>query len=308
MNWIETATNVLAAESQGILSLVKKLTPNFEMAIHKIIASDGRVIVCGMGKSGIIGKKIAATLASTGTPAFFMHPGEAYHGDLGMVSPSDIFLAISNSGETEEVIKLLPFLKDNGNLLIAMSGDSNSSLAQSANFHLNVGVEVEACPLQLAPTTSTTAALAMGDAIAVALMNTREFKAENFARFHPGGSLGRRLLCRVEDEMISENLPVIASDVPVADVISIMSSKRMGLVIVKDDNNLGLITDGDLRRGIQHHQKEIFDKKARHLMQTDPITVPTGTRVEDALALMDRNKITSLLIVMNGEVIGVFKK
>ena len=186
------AREVFEIEAAGILGLAESLDGSFSAAVETILATRGRVIVCGMGKSGIIGKKVAATLASTGTPAFFMHPGEAFHGDLGMVTPTDVFVALSNSGETEELVKLLPFLRDNGNLVIALTGNARSTLGRHASVHLSVRVAREACPLQLAPTASTTATLAMGDALALALMRARDFQAVDFARFHPGGSLGRR--------------------------------------------------------------------------------------------------------------------
>ena len=261
-----------------------------------------------MGKSGIIGKKIAATLASTGTPSFFMHPGEAYHGDLGMVSKDDVFIAISNSGETDEVVKLIPFLKDNGNVLIAMTGNSKSTLARAAHHHLDVGVEQEACPLQLAPTSSTTAALAMGDALAVTLMKARDFKPENFARFHPGGSLGRRLLSRVENEMITKNLPLLNGTDDIGTVISTISSGGLGLAIVQKGADIFVITDGDLRRAIEKYQSELFTKTAQDLMVADPAMVKVGTRVEDALELMEARAITSLLIHDGASIVGVFKK
>src|SRR5690606_22710525 len=210
---------VFGIEADAIRALAGQIDECFSQTVDKILRSRGRTIVCGMGKSGIIGKKIAATFASTGTPSFFMHPGEAYHGDLGMVTPDDVFIAISYSGETDEVVKLLPFLKDNGNFLIAITGNAASTLATAANCHLNVHVPREACPLHLAPTSSTTATLAMGDALAVSLMEARDFKPENFARFHPGGSLGRRLLGRVENEMTARNLPIVQTDASVMDVI-----------------------------------------------------------------------------------------
>ncbi|MEY8251769.1 MAG: KpsF/GutQ family sugar-phosphate isomerase, partial [Colwellia sp.] len=247
-------------------------------------------------------------LASTGTPSFFMHPGEAYHGDLGMVSQDDVFIAISNSGETDEVVKLIPFLKDNGNLLIAMTGNANSTLARAADFHLDVGVEKEACPLQLAPTASTTATLAMGDALAVTLMKARDFKPENFARFHPGGSLGRRLLSRVENEMVSNNLPFLKSDSTVAEVISTISGGGLGLAIIQGSTNTSVITDGDLRRAIEKYQQNVFLKNAHDLMVADPVIVKVGTRVEDALALMDAQAITSVLVQDANVIVGVFKK
>lgn len=309
MSHLAAARDVFAIEARAVAALADQLDAAFSESIEQILASRGRVIVCGMGKSGIIGKKIAATLASTGTPSFFMHPGEAYHGDLGMVTPDDIFVAISNSGETDEVVKLIPFLKDNGNYLVAMTGNPASTLARAANSHLNVHVSEEACPLQLAPTSSTTATLAMGDALAVTLMKARDFRPEHFARFHPGGSLGRRLLSRVEDEMVSDNLPVIAEESQVLDVIHAMSEGRLGLAIVRrSDQGWGIVTDGDIRRAIEQHGAAVFQLKAADFMSRDPAMVARGTRVEDALALMDGRRITALLVNEGKDVVGVFKK
>jgi arabinose-5-phosphate isomerase len=306
--YIETARNVLNIEAQALVFLSKKLSGDFTLSIDAILASQGKAIICGMGKSGIIGRKIAATLASTGTPSFFMHPGEAYHGDLGMVSPDDVFVAISNSGETDEVVKLIPFLKDNGNVLIAMTGNPKSTLAQASNYHLDVGVEKEACPLQLAPTASTTAALAMGDALAVTLMKARDFQPENFARFHPGGSLGRRLLSRVENEMIVDNIPFLDAATSAKDVISTISKSGLGLAIVMQANEPLVITDGDLRRAIEKHQSEFFDLVAADMMVANPVSVVVGTRVEDALQLMEARSVNSILVIENAVVVGVFKK
>lgn len=308
MNFSDIARSVFSIEAKAVAALSDNLNTDFDDAVSGILSSEGKTIVCGMGKSGIIGKKIAATLASTGTPSFFMHPGEAYHGDLGMVSPDDVFIAISNSGETEEVVKLIPFLKDNGNVLIAMTGNPDSTLAKAANYHLNVGVEEEACPLQLAPTSSTTATLAMGDALAVTLMKARDFKPENFARFHPGGSLGRRLLSRVENEMVSDNLPVIQPDASVAEVISAISGGGLGMAIVSTVDKPSVITDGDLRRAIEKYKEQLFTKNASNLMTSNPVSVMAGTRVEDALVLMEEKKITSVLVTERGEIVGVFKK
>tara|TARA_A100001015_G_scaffold134815_1_gene149608 strand:+ start:7738 stop:8664 length:927 start_codon:yes stop_codon:yes gene_type:complete len=308
MNFSDIARSVFSVEAKAVSALSDNLSTDFDDAVSAILSSEGKTIVCGMGKSGIIGKKIAATLASTGTPSFFMHPGEAYHGDLGMVSPDDVFIAISNSGETEEVVKLIPFLKDNGNVLIAMTGNPDSTLAKAANYHLNVGVEEEACPLQLAPTSSTTATLAMGDALAVTLMKARDFKPENFARFHPGGSLGRRLLSRVENEMVSDNLPVIQPDASVAEVISAISGGGLGMAIVSTVDKPSVITDGDLRRAIEKYKEQLFTKNASNLMTSNPVSVMAGTRVEDALVLMEEKKITSVLVTERGEIVGVFKK
>ncbi len=288
--------------------VAEKVDGDFTSSVEAILGSKGKVIICGMGKSGIVGKKIAATLASTGTSSFFMHPGEAYHGDLGMVSPNDIFIGISNSGETDEVVKLISFLKDNGNIFIAMTGNEQSTLARAANFHLNVGVEKEACPLQLAPTSSTTATIAMGDALAVTLMKARDFKPEHFARFHPGGSLGRRLLSRVENEMVTEDLPFLSASAKISDVISTMSNAGLGLAIVQQEKALAVITDGDLRRAIEKYQGDLFTKSARDLMVTEPITVTVGTRVEDAIQLMESHGINSVLVRDSESIVGVFKK
>lgn len=308
VDFILIAKEVLTIEANAVSNLAGKLDGDFSNSIEEILNSSGKVVICGMGKSGIIGKKIAATLASTGTPSFFMHPGEAYHGDLGMVSPDDIFIAISNSGETDEVVKLIPFLKDNGNVLIAMSGNSKSTLAQAGNFHLNVGVEREACPLQLAPTASTTAALAMGDALAVTLMKARNFKPENFARFHPGGSLGRRLLSRVENEMVVENLPFLDAKASAKDVITAISKSGLGLAIIMQADEPLIITDGDLRRAIEKYHSTFFEISAADIMVANPVSVVTGTRVEDALQLMEARSINSVLVIENSVVVGVFKK
>ena len=262
-----------------------------------------------MGKSGIIGKKISATLASTGTQSFFMHPGEAYHGDLGVVDPEDVFIAISYSGETDEVLKLLPFLKNNQNKVIAITGRKNSTLARSAHSHLNVYVEEEACPLQLAPTSSTTATLAMGDAIAVALMEYRDFQPENFAKFHPGGSLGRRLLSKVKDEMVIDNLPVISPECETKEVLSVMTKVGIGIaVVLKEKVVLGIITDGDLRRAIDNAQTKFFDMTAQEIMTACPETIGEGTSMVDALELMESKKVHALLVCENSKLVGIVKK
>ncbi|QLE96964.1 KpsF/GutQ family sugar-phosphate isomerase [Neptunomonas phycophila] len=306
--YIQTAKQVFEIEANALNALSERLDSDFDDAVKTILDAKGKVIICGMGKSGIIGKKIAATLASTGTPSFFMHPGEAYHGDLGMVTSDDVFVAISNSGETDEVVKLIPFLKDNNNYLVALTGNAKSTLATAANAHLDVGVAEEACPLQLAPTSSTTATLAMGDALAVTLMKARDFKPENFARFHPGGSLGRRLLSRVEDEMVSTDLPFVSVNSSLLDVIQTMSVGRLGLAIIKDVDGYAMITDGDVRRLIEQYKEAAFSKVASDFMSLNPAQVPLGTRVEDALALVDSRKISSLLVVDKDAIVGVFKK
>jgi arabinose-5-phosphate isomerase len=307
MSYLDIAKEVFKIESKAVLDLCNNLDNDFSGAIDSILVSNGRLIVCGMGKSGIIGKKIAATLASTGTPCFFMHPGEAYHGDLGMVTSEDAFLALSNSGETDEVIKLIPFLKDNKNILISMTGNSESTLAISSDFHLNISVEKEACPLQLAPTASTTATLAMGDALAVALMKVKDFQPENFARFHPGGSLGRRLLSRVENEMISDNLPFLKGDADILDLIKTISISGFGICIINDDI-AGIVTDGDIRRAIGTYGDSIFSITASDIMTSEPISVEVGTRMEDALLLMESRKVTSLVVREKGVIKGIIKK
>lgn len=308
LKFIEIAKHVFTIEAQAVASLAERLDNSFVVAVQHILTSKGRVVVCGMGKSGIVGKKIAATLASTGTPSFFMHPGEAYHGDLGMVTPDDVFVAISNSGETDEVVKLIPFLRSNGNYLVALTGNPQSTLAKAAHSNLDVSVQEEACPLQLAPTSSTTATMAMGDALAITLMKARGFKPEHFARFHPGGSLGRRLLSKVEDEMVTASLPFVSAEATVLDVIHTMTCGSLGLAIVEFSEGWGLVTDGDIRRAIERYSEAIFEKSAKELMSRDPIMVPLGTRVEDALLLMDDRRVTSLLVVEGRKIVGVFKK
>jgi arabinose-5-phosphate isomerase len=304
------AREVFEIEAAGVLGLADALDQDFDAAVQAILAAWGRVIVCGMGKSGIIGKKLAATLASTGTPAFFMHPGEAFHGDLGMVTAADVFVALSNSGETEELIKLLPFLKDNGNVVIGMTGNTRSTLASHADLHLSVRVEREACPLQLAPTASTTATLAMCDALAVALMRARNFQPDDFARFHPGGSLGRRLLHGVREEMRSDDLPFVAPDGSADEVLSAMSRGRLGIALVSDDHNnaLGIITDGDLRRAVQGHREAFFGMTAVDMMTPGPVTIGADSSMQAAFELMARHKITLLVVVDASGVVGVVQK
>ncbi|WP_373019720.1 SIS domain-containing protein [Thiomicrorhabdus sp.] len=299
------AKRVFDIEAEAVLHLKTLLDNDFNGSVEAILKAHGRVVICGMGKSGLIGKKIMATFASTGTPCFFMHPGEAFHGDLGMVAPDDVFLALSNSGETEEVIRLLPFLKDNGNILISMTGRPESTLAKNSDFHLNISVPQEACPHQLAPTSSTTATLVMGDALAVALMEARNFQPHDFARFHPGGSLGRKLLVKVKHEMTSANLPMISSSASVSDVIHTMNEGRLGLCIV--DQGRGIITDGDLRRHMEQDAGNFMNKTAADLMGTSPKTISSEARLSEAEELMNQYKITSLLVTEADEIVGVIQ-
>ena len=292
------AQEVFEIEAKEIANLSHRLTDDFEKSINAILESSGKLIVSGMGKSGIIGKKIAATLASTGTPSFFLHPGEAYHGDLGMIEENDIVLLISNSGETDEVLKLIPFLKHQKNCTISMSGNDNSTLAKNTNYHLNIAVEKEACPLFLAPTSSTTATLVMGDALAVTLMKLRDFKEENFAKFHPGGSLGRRLLTTVGDVMKKHELPITNSIATIKEVIQRITEGKLGLVVVSDENGInGVITDGDIRRAMESREKEFFGLLAKDLMSLHPKLIDESEKLITASTIMSENKINSLLVV-----------
>ena len=310
MNVIEIAKQVIQTEIQGLDYMSSRIGLDFEKAIEAIISTTGRTIICGMGKSGIIGKKIAASFASTGTPSFFMHPGEAFHGDLGMVKPEDVFIAISNSGETDEVLKLLPFLRDNGNYIIAITGKDESTLAKHAHCNLDIAVPKEACPLQLAPTTSTTATLVLGDALTVALMDKRNFQPENFARFHPGGNLGRRLLSKVRDEMIIDNLPLIDIDADFSSIINVISSGQLGLALVlgANDNLEGIITDGDIRRAMETHGKNVFDLKAVDIITLDPLSITQDTSIQVAYEFMHSNNVTSLVVLDGNILVGIIKK
>lgn len=309
-DYLRLAREVFEIEAEAVLGLSRSIDDSFSQVVEAILATRSRVIICGMGKSGIIGKKIAATLASTGTPSYFMHPGEAFHGDLGMVTPEDVFIGISNSGETEEMVKLLPFLRDNGNLFVAMTGNTQSTLATHCDHHLSIRVEREACPLQLAPTASTTATAAMGDALAVALMNARDFQPHNFARFHPGGSLGRRLLHRVRDEMRHSDLPFIAPDANAEEVLTRVTKGGLGVVLVSEDRRRirGIVTDGDLRRAIQSHREDFFELTATDMMTANPVTVGVDTSMQTAIEMMQRHKITLLVVVDEDRVAGVVQK
>lgn len=307
---IERAREVIEIEIQGLQYASENIDQQFEQAIDIILTTKGRTIICGMGKSGIVGKKIAASFASTGTPSFFMHPGEAFHGDLGMVKPEDVFIAISNSGETDEVLKLLPFLRGNGNYVIAMTGKNDSTLAKAAHCHLNIAVPREACPLQLAPTASTTATIAMGDALAICLMEARQFKPENFARFHPGGSLGRRLLAKVSDGMVSDNLPIVHNNSQLSEVISVISHGCLGLAVVLTDNgNIhGIVTDGDLRRAIERYGKDVFELRAELIGSSNPLVISPESSVQAAYEIMDNKGISALIVIDNNKLVGILKK
>jgi arabinose-5-phosphate isomerase len=291
------AKEVFQIESNEIANLSNLLTDDFTNTILAVFKSKGKLILSGMGKSGLIAKKIAATLASTGTPSFFLHPGEAYHGDLGMIEKDDIVLLLSNSGETDEVLKIIPFLKAQGNTTISMSGNPTSTLAKNTTYHLNIAVSQEACPLQLAPTSSTTATLVMGDAIAVALMKLRDFKDKDFAQFHPGGSLGKRLLTTVENVMKKDNLPVCTQDENIKNIIHHITNGKCGLVVVIQDNSiLGVITDGDIRRAMETNEDKFFSLKASHIMSKNPKKIDQNTKLTKASNIMSESKINSLLV------------
>lgn len=298
-NLLRMAREVIDIERQAIDALPARLDQAFVDACRLMIDCEGRVIVTGMGKSGHIGGKIAATLASTGTPAFFVHPGEASHGDLGMITDRDVVIALSNSGETGEMLAILPVIKRLGVGLVAMTGRPDSTLAQAADVHLDVGVDREACPLNLAPTASTTATLVMGDALAVALLDARGFQPEDFALSHPGGSLGRRLLLHVRDVMhTGEQLPRVGPRQSVKQALLVMSSGGLGMAAVVDEHErlLGLFTDGDLRRLLDRSDFDL-DCPIEKVMTPDPRTCPANVLAAEAMAMMERDKINGLLVV-----------
>ncbi len=305
---LDAAREVIAIEARAVAALESRIDEAFTRACRLILACEGRVVVTGMGKSGHVGDKIAATLASTGTPAFFVHPGEASHGDLGMITPKDVVLALSNSGETDELLTILPVIKRQQVPLIALTGRPASRLAQAADAHLDVGVEKEACPLGLAPTASTTAALAMGDALAVALLEARGFTEEDFARSHPAGSLGRRLLLRVEDIMHGgDKLPRVAAGASLAEALEEMSRKGLGMTCVADEEGrlLGVFTDGDLRRLLDHGVIDIQGLRMAEVMHARPTTITAGELAVEALQLMESRRINALPVTdTDGTLLG----
>jgi arabinose-5-phosphate isomerase len=293
------ARQVLDIEADALRALSTRLDSGFADAVRLILACTGRVVVSGMGKSGHVGGKIAATLASTGTPAFFMHPGEASHGDLGMIAPNDVVLALSNSGESSEIVSIVTLIKRRGAKLIAMTGNPASTLAREADAHLNAGVDKEACPLNLAPTASTTAALALGDALAVALLDARGFSADDFARTHPGGSLGRRLLVHVRDVMHSgDELPQVGRDASLKAALLEITQKGLGMTAVVDAAGkvVGLFTDGDLRRALEH-PLDLQQAKIADLMTQNPKTIRADELAVAAVEKMETLKINGLLVV-----------
>ncbi len=296
---IEQARRVLEIEARAILSLRERLNDSFEEAVRMIVGCRGKVIVAGMGKSGQVCRKIAATLASTGTPAFFMHPAEGIHGDLGMVAKGDLVIAISNSGETEELLQVLPSLKRLDVPLIAMTGKPKSTLAQVCDVVLDLSVGEEACPMGLAPTASTTATLALGDALAIAVLQKRGFNENDFALLHPGGSLGRKLLLKVSDLMkVGGEIPLVSVNSDISEVLIEMTSKRLGVTGVMDEDQklAGVITDGDLRRHLKN-KTDLFSQKASHIMSRNPKTIGEKALAQKAVHLMEEYKITTLFII-----------
>ncbi len=309
-NIIQHAAQVLQIEIDCLNSTKQNLDETFAKAVTTIQQCKGKVVVCGLGKSGIVARKIAATFASTGTPSFFMHPTEAYHGDLGMVGKNDLVLMLSHSGETDELLRLIPFFKKNGNTIISISGNNNSTIARNACHNIHIPVQREACPLELAPTASTTATMAMGDAIAVTLMNLNNFNASDFALFHPGGSLGRRLLTKAQDVMRKDNLPTVNPSSTMEDIINAISYGRIGATVVVDNKTgklVGIITDGDLRRALasSNTKGSIFDQTAQNIMTTNPKTITPNTPVATMENIMTKYKITTLIVAQNNKLLGI---
>ena len=294
----EYAIQCIKDEAQAVLDLIPQMDEDFDRAVELILSCRGKLIVTGVGKSGHIGAKIAATLASTGTPSFFINPLDVYHGDLGVMSKGDVVLAISNSGQTDELLRFIPMVLHMQIPIIGMSGNPQSLLAKYSTCHLNVSVEKEACPLNLAPTSSTTAALVMGDALAVALMEKRNFQPQDFAQFHPGGELGKRLLTTAQDVMMTEHLPILSSDMHLGEAIILVSKGKLGLgVAIKDNQIEGLITDGDIRRAMEKWQAEFFNRTVADIMTRTPKTVSPQTKISEIQKIMNKNKIHNVLVV-----------
>jgi len=303
--FIDSASKVLSTEAAAIEQQISALDENFELACQHILNCEGRVVVTGMGKSGHIANKIAATLASTGTPAFFVHPGEASHGDLGMITPKDLVLGISFSGETPEMLAILPIIKRMGVTLVGMAGRTESTLAKLSDAFVHVRVDQEACPMNLAPTASTTATLAMGDAIAIAVLNARDFNEQDFARAHPGGSLGRRLLLYVEDVMHKgDEIPLVNEQQPLADALIEMTSKGLGMTGVVDSNGdlVGIYTDGDLRRSLAN--KVEMDAPISQIMSRNPVTVSADVLAAELVATMKTSQIGGILVTQGSKIVG----
>lgn len=295
------AIQCLQDEAKAVLDIIPQLDENFDKAVEMMLHCHGKIIVTGVGKSGHIGAKIAATLASTGTPAFYINPLDVYHGDLGVITPEDVVLALSNSGQTDELLRFIPMVLHMKVPIIGMTGNPNSLLAKYSNAHIKVWVEREACPLNLAPTSSTTAALAVGDALAIALMQERHFKPGDFASFHPGGELGKRLLTTAADVMRSEDMPVIPEKMHLGEAIIHVSKGKLGLGVTLDDTGkvIGLITDGDIRRAMEKWQAQFFDHTVKDIMTPEPKTVLPTTKITEIQRIMQRHKIHTVLVVDN---------
>lgn len=291
------ATQCIKEEAEATLNLINQLDENFDKAVSLMFHCTGKVIVTGVGKSGNIGAKIAATLFSTGTPAFFVNPLDVYHGDLGVMTKDDVVLALSNSGQTDELLRFIPMVLHMNIPIIGMSANPNSLLAKYSTAHLKVWVEKEACPLNLAPTSSTTAALVMGDALAIALMRVRNFKPQDFAQFHPGGELGKRLLTTAQDVMRSDELPIIPKDMHLGEAIIHVSKGKLGLGVSLDNGKvIGLITDGDIRRAMERWQAEFFDHTVSDIMTREPKIVLPTTKITEIQQIMQQNKVHTVLV------------
>ena len=299
------AKKTILSESEAITKLTDYLDENFSKAVEIIFQSKGRLVVTGIGKSAIIGQKMVATFNSTGTPSMFLHAAEAIHGDLGMIQKEDIIICISKSGNSPEIKALIPLLKRDGNQLIGISGNSNSALAKGSDYVLNTTVDMEACPINLAPTNSTTAQLVMGDALAVCLMEMRDFKPEDFAKYHPGGALGKKLLLKVKDLIEHNQKPIVTPDTPVKKVIFEISEKRLGVTAVIENNKVvGIITDGDIRRML-NNRDSFTDLTAKDIMSKNPKFTQSNTMAIDALQILENHSITQLIVVDNDEYKGV---
>ncbi|MFA9190004.1 KpsF/GutQ family sugar-phosphate isomerase [Flavobacterium sp. FZUC8N2.13] len=304
-NILAIAKKTILSESEAIVKLIDYLDDNFSKAVEIIFQSKGRLVVTGIGKSAIIGQKMVATFNSTGTPSMFLHAAEAIHGDLGMIQKGDVIICISKSGNSPEIKALIPLLKRDGNLLIGISGNSSSFLAKGSDYVLNTTVDAEACPINLAPTNSTTAQLVMGDALAICLMEMRDFKAEDFAKYHPGGALGKKLLLKVKDMIEHSQKPIVSPDTPVKKVIFEISEKRLGVTAVIENNEVvGIITDGDIRRML--NDRDTFtDLTAKDIMTKNPKSTSSSTMAIDALQILENHSITQLIVIDNGQYKGV---
>jgi len=303
-NIIKTGKGVIQTEAEAVFALVDRINEQFEKAVSAIISCKGRLVVLGVGKSGLIAQKIAATMASTGTPSQFVHPGDAFHGDLGMITKNDIVLIISNSGETHELIQIIPAIRNKKVHIIGMIGRENSTLYNSVDIIIDTSVEKEACLLNLAPTSSTTATLAMGDALSISILEHRGFSAQDFAELHPGGSLGKKLLLTI-DQLVHKNnaIPFVKNNTTVKNALLVISDKGLGItgVLDSDDKLIGIITDGDIRRGLEKSGNTIFENNADFLMSKNPISITNDTLAITALEIMEKHNITSLFVYSNSD-------